>query len=75
MPECLCCVCHQEDGPPAGQNELRRENTWLKKAVMSYGAVRGHVKVSLFHTIPDESMFVFLRLRLGLHSHGADTKI
>lgn len=38
----LCVFSVRGDGLPSGQGKLRQENTWLRKATISYRAVTGH---------------------------------
>lgn len=58
----VVCVCSvRGDGLPSGHGKLRQENTWLRKATISYRAVTGYaylLGMFLLHTNHDESIFV-----------------
>lgn len=60
----VVCVCSPRgDGLPSGQAALRQENTWLRKATISYRAVTGRAYLCgmfLSHANHDESTF-FIR--------------
>ncbi len=77
---CVCvCVCSARgDGLPSGQGTLRQENTWLRKATISYRAVTGHAYprgMFLSHPNHDESIFVIRSLvRLAMEKISASMK-
>lgn len=62
---CVCVCSARGDGLPSGQGTRRQENTWLRKATISYRAVTGHAYLRgmfLSPTNHDESIFVIRSL-------------